>query len=584
MSTVKLTIDNRQVEAPAGATILEAARMAGIKIPTLCAWPEIKHTPGACRVCMTEVEGQRSLIAACVFPISEGMVVRTNTDKVRQARKMVVELLLANHPQECNFCVRNGSCELQKVAEFVGLKELRFPTPEFSKEEAIDRSSPSIVRDSRKCIECHRCVTVCEQVQTVSVLTPAHRGSDVKVTPPFNLPLVESNCVTCGQCILACPVGALYEKDDVDLVWKALQDPTKHVVVQEAPAIRAALGEEFGMPPGSLVTGKMIAALRRLGFHKVFDTNFTADLTIIEEGNELLKRVKEGGTLPMITSCSPGWIKFCEHFYPDLLPHLSTCKSPQQMFGALAKTYYAETSGIDPKNIVSVSIMPCTAKKFEAQRPEMNSSGYRDVDYVLTTRELGRMIHEAGIDFENLPDEDYDAPMGEYTGAGTIFGATGGVMEAALRTVYAVVTGENLPSLDITPVRGLEGVKEATVKVGALGDVSIAVAHGLGNARKLMDKIREGKANYAFIEVMCCPGGCISGGGEPIPTNNDIRIKRSAALYKDDGNVQKKRQSHENESVKNLYDKFLKEPLGHKSHELLHTHYTDRGTEMPHKK
>ena len=584
MSNVKLTIDNRLVEAPAGATILEAARIAGIKIPTLCAWPEIHHTPGACRVCMTEVEGQRSLIAACVFPVMEGMVVHTNTEKVREARKMVVELLLANHPQECNFCVRNGSCELQKVAEFVGLKEVRFPYTEFKKEELIDRSSPSIVRDSRKCIECHRCITVCEQIQTVSVLTPAHRGSDVKVTPAFDLPLIESNCVACGQCIMACPVGALYEKDDVDAVWKALNDPTKHVIVQEAPAIRAALGEEFGMPPGSLVTGKMIAALRRLGFDKVFDTNFTADLTIIEEGNELLKRVKEGGTLPMITSCSPGWIKFCEHFYPDLLPHLSTCKSPQQMFGALAKTYYAETAGIDPKNIVSVSIMPCTAKKFEAQRPEMNSSGYRDVDYVLTTRELGRMIHEGGLDFINLLDEDYDAPMGEYTGAGTIFGATGGVMEAALRTVYAVVTGENLPSLDITPVRGLEGVKEATVKVGALGDVSIAVAHGLGNARKLMDRIREGKANYAFIEVMCCPGGCIAGGGEPIPTNNDIRVKRSAALYADDGNVQKKRQSHENESVKKLYDKFLKEPLGHKSHQLLHTKYKQRGTDLPQKK
>lgn len=584
MSTVKLTIDNREVEAPVGATILEAARAAGIKIPTLCAWPEIKHTPGACRVCMTEVEGQRSLIAACVFPISEGMIVYTNTEKVRQARKMVVELLLANHPQECNYCIRNGSCELQKVSEFVGLKEVRFPYSEFSKDELIDRSSPSIVRDSRKCIECHRCVTVCEQIQTVSVLTPAHRGSDVKVVPAFDLPLVESNCITCGQCIMVCPVGALYEKDDVDLVWKALQDPTKHVIVQEAPAIRAALGEEFGMPPGTLVTGKMISALRRLGFDKVFDTNFTADLTIIEEGNELLKRVKEGGTLPMITSCSPGWIKFCEHFYPDLLDHLSTCKSPQQMFGALAKTYYAELSGIDPKDIVSVSIMPCTAKKFEAQRPEMNSSGYRDVDYVLTTRELGRMIKEGGVDFVSLPDGDYDAPMGEYTGAGTIFGATGGVMEAALRTVYAVVTGENLPSLDVTPVRGLEGVKEATIKVGALGDVSIAVAHGLGNARKLMDKIREGKANYAFIEVMCCPGGCIAGGGEPIPTNNEIRVLRSAALYKDDGNIQKKRQSHENESVKKLYDKFLKEPLGHKSHKLLHTKYTQRGTELPHKK
>ncbi|MEN6373643.1 MAG: NADH-dependent [FeFe] hydrogenase, group A6 [Smithella sp.] len=584
MSTVKVTIDNREIEVEEGITILEAAKQNGIIIPTLCAWTEAKHTPGACRVCMTEVEGQRSLIAACVFPVSKGMVIHTNSEKVRQARKMVVELLLANHPQECNFCIRNGNCELQKVAEFVGLREVRFDYTQFPKEGVIDHSSPSIVRDSRKCIECHRCVTVCEQIQTVSVLTPANRGSKVKVVPAFDLPLIESNCVACGQCIMACPVGALYEKDDINAVWKALNDPTKHVIVQEAPAIRAALGEEFGMPAGSLVTGKMIAALRRLGFDKVFDTNFTADLTIMEEGSELLKRVKEGGKLPMITSCSPGWIKFCEHFYPELVDHLSTCKSPQQMFGALAKTYYAQTAGIDPKDIVSVSIMPCTAKKFECQRPEMNSSGYQDVDYVLTTRELARMIKEGGIDFVNLADEDYDAPMGEYTGAATIFGATGGVMEAALRTAYYLVTDENLPSLDITPVRGLEGVKEATVKVGALGDVKFAVAHGLGNARKLMDKIREGSADYAFIEIMCCPGGCIAGGGEPIPTNNEIRTLRSAALYRDDGQVQKSRQSHENVSVKNLYDKFLKEPLGHKSHELLHTKYKQRGTELPQKK
>lgn len=583
MSRVTLTIDDKKVEVDAGTTILQAASKIGIKIPTLCAWTEIGHTPGACRVCMTEVQGQRSLIASCVFPVSEGMVVKTNTRRVRLARKMVVELLLSNHPAECNYCVRSGGCELQKVAEAVGLKRIRFDIPEFPQEGMIDRSSPSIVRDSRKCIHCHRCITVCESVQTVSVLTPSFRGSKVRVVPSFDLPLVETNCVACGQCIMACPVGALYEKDEVDEVWKVLQDPAKHVIVQEAPAIRAALGEEFGLPPGTLVTGKMIAALRKLGFDKVFDTNFTADLTIIEEGHELLKRVKEGGKLPMITSCSPGWIKFCEHFYPDLLDHLSTCKSPQQMFGALAKTYYAQTTGIDPKEIVSVSIMPCTAKKFESARPEMNASGYRDVDYVLTTRELARMIKEAGIDFLNLKEEDYDAPMGEYTGAGTIFGTTGGVMEAALRTVYAVVTGENLPSLDITPVRGLEGVKEATVKVGALGDVKVAVAHGLGNARKVMDRIREGRADYAFIEIMCCPGGCVGGGGEPIPTSNEIRMLRAAALYKDDGQVQKKRQSHENPSITKLYETFLKEPLGHKSHELLHTHYTKRGEDVPHK-
>jgi iron-only hydrogenase group A len=583
MALVTLTIDDKQVQVESGTTILEAAKKIGITIPTLCACPEIHHTPGACRVCMTEVKGQRSLIAACVFPVYEGMVVKTNTEKVRMARKMVVELLLANHPAECNYCVRNGSCELQKVAEAVGLKRVRFAIPEFSKEGMIDRSSPSVVRDSRKCINCHRCITVCEQIQTVSVLTPSFRGSKVQVVPSFDLPLIESNCIACGQCIMACPVGALYEKDQVDEVWKALQDPAKHVIVQEAPAIRAALGEEFGLPPGSLVTGKMISALRQLGFAKVFDTNFTADLTIIEEGNELLRRVKEGGKLPMITSCSPGWIKFCEHFYPDLLDHLSTCKSPQQMFGALAKTYYAQTAGIAPETIVSVSIMPCTAKKFEAARPEMNASGYRDVDVVLTTRELARMIKEAGIDFLNLPEGEYDAPMGEYSGAATIFGATGGVMEAALRTVYAVVTGENLPSLDITPVRGLEGVKEATVRVGTLGDVKVAVAHGLGNARKVMDKIRAGEADYAFIEIMCCPGGCVAGGGEPIPTNNEIRKLRAGALYKDDGQVQTKRQSHENPSVTKIYETFLKEPLGHKSHELLHTHYKKRGEDVPHK-
>jgi len=581
MSLVNVTIDNIDVSVEKGSTILTAAKKAGVQIPTLCAWQEVGHTPGACRVCVTEVTGVKNLVASCVYPVTEGMVINTNTERVRTARKLVVELLLSDHPTECNFCVRNGNCELQKVAEQVGLREVRFENAAPPKEGMIDESSPSVVRDTRKCINCHRCVTVCQSVQTVNVLGPAWRGSKATVVPAFGLPLSETTCINCGQCIMACPVGALYEKDNVQEVWKVLQDPSKHVVVQEAPAIRAALGEEFGMSPGSLVTGKMIAALRRLGFDKVFDTNFTADLTIIEEGNELLKRVKTGGVLPMITSCSPGWIKFCEHFYPELLPNLSTCKSPQQMFGALAKTYYAKIAGIDPKDMIVVSIMPCTAKKFECQRPEMNASGYRDVDYVLTTRELGRMIKEGGIDFVNLADDEYDAPMGQYTGAGTIFGATGGVMEAALRTVYAVVTGENLPNLNITAVRGLEGVKEATVKVGALGDVKVAIAHGLGNARKLMEKIREGKADYHFIEVMACPGGCIAGGGEPIPTNNEVRKLRSGALYKDDESVQRLRQSHENPAITEIYDTFLKEPLGHTSHELLHTHYVKRGSNYP---
>ena len=582
MSLVTLTIDNQKVQVEEGATILEAAKTMGITIPTLCAMHEINHKPGACRVCVVAVEGMPALAAACVYPVRDGMVVKTNSKEVQQARRFAVEMLLANHPPECNICIRNGNCDLQKVAEASGVKEIRVPMTQFP-EGMIDESSHSIVRDPRKCINCCRCVTVCDNVQTVSVLSSAFRGDHVKVIPALDLPLATTNCINCGQCVAVCPVAALYEKDDTDKVWKALQDPTKHVVVQEAPAVRVGLGEEFGLPLGSLVTGKMISALKRLGFDKVFDTNFTADLTIIEEGNELLKRVKEGGKLPMITSCSPGWIKFCEHFFPDLLDNLSTCKSPQQMLGALIKTYYAEVSGIDPKNIVSVSIMPCTAKKYEAARPEMNSSGYQDVDYVLTTRELARMIKEAGIDFVSLPEGEYDNPMGEYTGAGTIFGCTGGVMEAALRTVYAVVTGSSMPDINVTPVRGLNGVKEATLNIGPLGDVKVAVAHGLANARKLMDKIRAGEANYAFIEVMACPGGCVSGGGQPQPACDEKRLIRAANLYKDDSGVQVKRQSHENESVKLLYEKFLKEPLGHKSHDLLHTHYTKRGTELPHK-
>jgi len=583
MASVAVTIDNVTVEIEEGATILAAAKVAGIRIPTLCAMPEINHTPGVCRVCIVEVEGLQAFAAACVYPVRDGMVVWTNSEPVRRARRFNVELLLANHPQECTTCVRSGNCELQQVAEMVGVKEIRFPRTVFPDKGMIDNAGPSIVRDMRKCINCRRCITVCEAIQTVSVLTPAWRGDDVRIIPALDLPLNETNCVNCGQCVLVCPVGALYEKDDIDRVWKVLQDPVKHVVVQEAPAVRASLGEEFGMPVGSLVTGKMLAALRRLGFNRVFDTNFSADLTIMEEGSELLKRVREGGSLPMITSCSPGWIKFCEHFYPDLLDHLSSCKSPQQMLGPIIKTFYAEQTGIDPENIVVVSIMPCTAKKYECMRPEMNASGYQDVDIVLTTRELARMIKEAGIDFLNLPDGVYDDPLGEYTGAGTIFGATGGVMEAALRTVYFLVTGEELGDLNVTPVRGLDGVKDAAITVGELGEVRVAVAHGLGNARKLLDQIRAGNSPYTFIEIMACAGGCVSGGGQPIPPSDEKRRLRAQALYKDDAEVQQYRQSHQNRAVQKLYEMFLKEPLGHNSHELLHTRYTKRGREIPHR-
>lgn len=573
---VKLTIDNIELEVPEGTTILEAARSAGIHIPTLCALTELNHTPGACRVCVVEVERSRNLVASCVYPVAQGMKVKTNSERVRKARKSVIEFLLSDHPQDCTICQKHGHCELQKVAELVGVREIRVPRTDFTTHR-IDDSAPSLIRDASKCINCLRCVTVCAEVQSVSLLTPEGRGFLSKVVPAMGANLADSACVFCGQCSVVCPTGAIVERDDTAKVLAALEDPTKHVVVQEAPAIRATLGEEFGMPPGTLVTGKMITALRRLGFDAVFDTNFTADLTIIEEGHELLKRVKTGGKLPMITSCSPGWIKFIEHFYPQLLPHLSTCKSPQQMFGALAKTYYAQFAGIDPKDIFVVSIMPCTAKKYEASRPEMNSSGYRDVDAVLTTRELGRMIRQAGIDFVNLPDGEFSPPMGQYTGAGTIFGATGGVMEAALRTVYYVVTGENMPNLNITPVRGLDGVKEASMKVGSLGEVRVAVAHGLGNARKLMDKIVSGEADYHFIEIMACPGGCVGGGGQTLPVSNEKRRLRAQALYHDDENVQEYRQSHENPAIKEIYEKFLKEPLGEKSHKLLHTHYVERG-------
>ena len=570
-----LTIDNLAVEVPEGTTILEAARSVGIHIPSLCNLPEIHHSPGACRVCVVEVDRARTLVASCVYPVAKGMKVKTNSRRAREARKRVIEFLLSDHPRDCNICQKHGNCELQQVAEQVGVREITVPCTDFTVHD-IDDSSEALVRDASKCINCLRCVTACAEVQGVFLLTPEGRGFNSRVVPALAKNLVDSACTFCGQCAVVCPTGAIVEKDHTDLVWAALEDPTRHVVVQEAPAIRAQLGEEFGLPPGTLVTGRMITALRRLGFDRVFDTNFTADLTIIEEGHELLHRVKTGGKTPMMTSCSPGWIKFIEHFYPDLLPNVSTCKSPQQMFGALAKTYYAEKAGIDPANIFVVSIMPCTAKKFEAARPEMRSSGYRDVDVVLTTRELGRMLRQAGIDLASLPEEDYDAPMGQYSGAATIFGATGGVMEAALRTVYAVVTGQNLPSLDITAVRGLDGIKEAALKIGDLGEVRAAVAHGLGNARKLMDLVASGKADYHFIEIMACPGGCVGGGGQPLPASDEKRRLRAEALYHDDRDVQSLRQSHENPAIKTLYEEFLKAPLGEKSHHLLHTHYTAR--------
>ncbi len=572
---VTITIDGIEIVVPKEWTILQAAKKVNIRIPTLCEHQELNHTPGACRVCLVEATRSRNLLAACVTPVANGMTISTNSPRVRKARQASIELLLSDHPDECTYCRKSPTCELKAVAEAVGVTRIRVNRTDFAN-RSIDNSSPSLVRDPAKCINCLRCITVCDHTQSVSVLTAEGRGFYSKVVPAMGADLMDSTCTFCGQCAVVCPTAAIMEKDDVDLVWEALDNKKKHVIIQEAPAVRAQLGEFFGLPAGTLVTGKMIAALRKLGFDKVFDTNFAADVTIMEEGTELLHRLKTGGTLPMITSCSPGWIKFIEHSYSHLLGHLSSCKSPQQMFGALAKTYYAEKSGIDPKNIFVVSIMPCTAKKFEASRPEMNDSGYRDVDAVLTTRELARMIRQAGIDFSALPDEDYDAPMGQYTGAATIFGATGGVMEAAVRTVYSIVVGKDMPDLNLKEVRGLEGIKDATLNVEGFGEVRVAVAHGLNNARKIMDLIDRKEAPYHFIEIMACPGGCVGGGGQPLPATNEKRKLRAQALYNDDANVQSIRMSHENPAVKLLYETYLEKPLGEKSHKLLHTKYTQR--------
>ena len=574
MATVNLTINGQSITAEAGSTILDAARSAGIYIPTLCYHSDLMPD-GNCRVCSVEVKNQRTLCAACCYPVSEGMEVQTHTPKVRSARRMIVELMLANHPQECLTCAKNQKCELQKLAKELGIQDVRFKGER--KLYPTDETSCSVIRDPEKCILCGRCVRTCDQIQSVSALHAAGRGWDTTVASGVGGDLADAVCVNCGQCINRCPTGALKGNDPAAKIWEAIFDPTKHVIVQTAPAVRATIGEEFGLEPGTRVTGQMVTALRMLGFDKVFDTDFTADLTIMEEGSELIDRITNGGVLPQITSCSPGWIKFIEYYYPELLPHVSSCKSPQQMFGALAKTYYAQKAGIDPKDIVSVSIMPCVAKKFECDRPEMYSSGYKDVDYVLTTREAAGMMKEAGIDLPNLESDQFDDPFGITTGAAVIFGNTGGVMEAALRTAYELITGETLGDVNIEAVRGMDGVREATIQVGDL-PVKAAVAHGLANAREVLEGIKSGRfKDYAFIEIMCCPGGCIGGGGQPQPTSEEIRAKRIAGIYAEDNDMPI-RKSHESPAVQTLYQEFLGKPLSHKSHELLHTTYTTRTT------
>lgn len=573
---VNLKINNIPVEVPEGTTILEAAKIAGIKIPTLCYLKEINEI-GACRICVVEVKGARSLVASCVYPVSEGMEVFTNTEKVRKSRKTTLELLLSDHKKECLSCVRSTNCELQKLSNEYGCDENRFGGERMKAEE--DRSTSYLVRDNEKCILCRRCVAVCKKVQEVAVIAPSRRGFNTHIACAFESDLADAPCVACGQCIAVCPTGALHEREEIDNVRDAINNPEKVVVVAAAPAVRAALGEEFGYPIGTNTEGKMFTAMRMLGFDKVFDVNFAADLTIMEEAHELIERVKTGGTLPMFTSCSPGWIRYVEYYYPELIPNLSSCKSPMQMFGATVKTYWAQKEGIDPKNIYVVGIMPCTAKKFEKTRDDESASGYPDIDAVLTTRELAKMIKNAGILYQDLPDGTYDNPLGEFTGAGVIFGATGGVMEAALRTAAETLAGKSIGEIEYKKVRGVKGIKEASYDINGV-KVKVAVASGLTNAKKLCEKIKSGKCDYTFVEVMCCPGGCVNGGGQPIQDTYvrrevDLRSKRAKALYDED----KKsviRKSHENEAIKALYENYFGEPGSHKAHEILHTKYVDR--------
>lgn len=561
-------INNKKITVPEGTTILEAAKQCNINIPTLCYHPD-QTIKANCRICLVQIEDHDELAAACSTRVFEGARIYTNTQLVRDMQRGVLELILANHPQDCLRCIRNGKCDLQDLCA-------RFNISKSNLEDEIDSlniddTSPSIVRDHRKCIKCNRCIEMCQEIQKVGILSHAHRSTKYSITPAFERKLKETYCVYCGQCSSVCPVGAIYEKDETEKAWEAIHDPDKHVVVQIAPAVRVSIGDEFNMNPGARVTGKLVAALRRLGFDKVFDTDFTADLTIIEESHELIERINEEGTFPMITSCSPGWINYIEGFYPHLLKHLSTCKSPQQMFGALAKTYYAKEAGIDPSKIYTVSIMPCTAKKYEAARDEMNSSGYRDVDCVLTTRELARMIKSSSIDFENIEEEEFDELMGISTGAGVIFGATGGVMEAALRTVHEVMIGRALNNIEFKDVRGFEGIKEANVKLKDM-DIKVAVAHGLANAYQILDSIDKGECDYTFIEIMCCPGGCIGGGGQPVGSTIPVKIQRITSIYDADRDMPI-RKSHLNPAIIKLYNEFLDKPLGHMSHKLLHTKY-----------
>ena len=568
---VQLTINNIKVNAEAGMTILEAAKSVGINIPTLCHLKDLTPT-GACRMCVVEVEGQRGLIPSCAFPVYEGMVVDANSSRVRRARKTIVELLIENHPQDCLVCVRNKNCELQDLAEKYGIREHRYIGE--AKSHAIDISSPSMERDPAKCILCGRCVRECHEVQNIGAIDFTKRGFTCNVTTPYNKGLSISDCILCGQCILVCPTAALREKSSLKEVTNALNDKNKFTVVQVAPAVRATLGEEFSMPAGTDVTGQMVAALRRLGFKKVFDTNFAADLTIMEEAAELAKRIIENKSLPMFSSCCPGWIKYVEQNRPQLLDRVSTCKSPHEMEGAVIKTYYAKKMGISPKDIFVVSIMPCTVKKYESSRGELNEENHPDVDAVLTTRELVRFCRMAGIEFSDLPEDKFDNPLGESTGAAAIFGASGGVTEAALRTVCFLLTGKNLDKFEFESIRGLEGIKETSVEIG--GKVlNLAVVNGIGNVKRVLDEVEKGKSKYQFIEVMACPGGCINGGGQPIHHRPDKIQKRMKAIYQIDGRMNIRR-SHENESVKILYKEFFSEPNSREAHKILHTSYFDK--------